>query len=175
VGTNCTAEAHRRNAIYERKCILHGFVLSLLPERAPEFGFALATSPANDRPLELFSKLWVKDSNAERAGKIQLRPNFTTESTALSFLPPSGEMGARIRSSDWSSTPLGPIDQWPQSLKSIVGFLVRSPLPIVLLWGPDGVMIYNDAYSAFAGGRHPRLLGSKVREGWPEVASTTTS
>jgi PAS domain S-box-containing protein len=40
----------------------------------------------------------------------------------------------------------------------------------VLLWGPDGIMIYNDAYSAFAGGRHPKLLGSKVREGWPEVA-----
>jgi PAS domain S-box-containing protein len=41
---------------------------------------------------------------------------------------------------------------------------------MVLLWGEDGVMIYNDAYSAFAGGRHPRLLGCKVREGWPEVA-----
>jgi PAS domain S-box-containing protein len=48
--------------------------------------------------------------------------------------------------------------------------LLLSPVPIVLLWGEDGVMIYNDAYSAFAGGRHPRLLGSKVREGWPEVA-----
>jgi len=36
--------------------------------------------------------------------------------------------------------------------------------------GEDGIMIYNDAYSVFAGGRHPRLLGSKVREGWPEVA-----
>jgi PAS domain S-box-containing protein len=40
----------------------------------------------------------------------------------------------------------------------------------VSLWGDDGVMIYNDAYSVFAGGRHPDLLGSKVREGWPEVA-----
>jgi PAS domain S-box-containing protein len=40
----------------------------------------------------------------------------------------------------------------------------------VLLWGEDGIMIYNDAYSAFAGGRHPKLLGSKVRDGWAEVA-----
>ncbi|CAN5413214.1 hypothetical protein BH10PSE3_BH10PSE3_20330 [soil metagenome] len=39
-----------------------------------------------------------------------------------------------------------------------------------MLWGPDGVMIYNDAYSVFAGGRHPQLLGSNVLEGWPEVA-----
>jgi PAS domain S-box-containing protein len=71
---------------------------------------------------------------------------------------------------DWSSTALGPIEDWPQSLKSITGFLTLSPVPIVLLWGPDGVMIYNDAYSVFAGGRHPHLLGSKVRQGWPEVA-----
>lgn len=48
--------------------------------------------------------------------------------------------------------------------------ILQSPVPIVTLWGEDGVMIYNDAYSVFAGGRHPRLLGSKVREGWPEVA-----
>jgi PAS domain-containing protein len=55
-------------------------------------------------------------------------------------------------------------------LKTTVGILLRSPVPIVLLWGPDGIMIYNDAYSVFAGGRHPLLFGSKVREGWPEVA-----
>lgn len=48
--------------------------------------------------------------------------------------------------------------------------MLRSPVPIVTLWGEDGVMIYNDAYSEFAGGRHPGLFGSKVREGWPEVA-----
>jgi len=46
-----------------------------------------------------------------------------------------------------------------------------SPVPIVMLWGDDGYMIYNDAYSNFAGARHPTLLGSKVRDGWPEVAA----
>ena len=78
-------------------------------------------------------------------------------------------MAALIAAYDWSPT-LGPAAGWPQSLKAIVSFLIHSPVPIVLLWGPDGIMIYNDAYSGFAGGRHPRLLGSKVREGWPEVA-----
>jgi two-component sensor histidine kinase len=81
-----------------------------------------------------------------------------------------GEMGALIRLRDWSETGLGPISGWPQSLKTTAGILLRSPVPIVLLWGPDGIMIYNDAYSVFAGGRHPLLFGSKVREGWPEVA-----
>jgi two-component sensor histidine kinase len=81
-----------------------------------------------------------------------------------------GEMGALIGVRDWSKTGLGPISGWPQSLKTTVGILLRSPVPIVLLWGPDGIMIYNDAYSVFAEGRHPLLFGSKVREGWPEVA-----
>ena len=81
-----------------------------------------------------------------------------------------GELGALMSAYDWSKTSIGPIKGWPQSLKTTVGILLRSPIPIVLLWGEDGVMIYNDAYSGFAGGRHPRLLGSKVREGWPEVA-----
>ena len=99
-----------------------------------------------------------------------MRDTVTPSSSLLNFLNAPGEMASLIRSFDWSSTPLGSIAQWPESLKTTTGFLVRSPVPIVLLWGTDGVMIYNDAYSVFAGGRHPKLLGSKVREGWPEVA-----
>lgn len=81
-----------------------------------------------------------------------------------------GELGELIRQHDWSGSGLGPVSHWPQSLKTITGMLLASPLPIVLLWGPKGIMIYNDAYSGFAGGRHPQLLGSEVRKGWPEVA-----
>ena len=87
-----------------------------------------------------------------------------------SFPTGGGELGGLIRQFDWTKTSLGPLVGWPQSLKTVTDTLLRSPVPIVLLWGQDGVMIYNDAYSVFAGGRHPRLLGSKVREGWPEVA-----
>ena len=79
-------------------------------------------------------------------------------------------MGALIRAFDWTKTPLGPIAGWPQSLKTAVDIVLRSPVPLVMLWGRDGIMIYNDGYSVFAGGRHPHLLGSKVLEGWPEVA-----
>jgi len=53
--------------------------------------------------------------------------------------------------------------------------LLLSPTPIVLLWGERGTMIYNDAYSGFAGSRHPQLLGSDVRLGWPEVPTSTTT
>ncbi|WP_147707868.1 type II toxin-antitoxin system ParD family antitoxin, partial [Microvirga massiliensis] len=92
-----------------------------------------------------------------------------TPACNLDFLDDS-ETGRLTRVYEWSRTSIGPLSSWPQSLKTTVGLLLRSPVPIVLLWGPDGVMIYNDAYSDFAGGRHPRLFGSKVREGWPEVA-----
>ncbi|WP_449410637.1 PAS domain S-box protein [Methylobacterium komagatae] len=86
------------------------------------------------------------------------------------FFAGGGQCGDRVRAYDWSATSLGPITSWPQSLRTTVGLVLLSHVPMVLLWGADGVMIYNDAYSLFAGGRHPQLLGSKVREGWPEVA-----
>ena len=86
------------------------------------------------------------------------------------FPTAGGELAALIRQFDWAKTSLGPLTAWPQSLKTVADTLLRSPVPIVLLWGEEGIMIYNDAYSGFAGGRHPRLLGSRVREGWPEIA-----
>ena len=89
---------------------------------------------------------------------------------AAGFLRGGGELAALIEAFDWSSTPLGPISAWPRSLKTATSILLHSPVPIVMLWGEEGRMIYNDAYSVFAGKRHPALLGSKVREGWPEVA-----
>ncbi len=88
----------------------------------------------------------------------------------IPFPAGGGQLGELIRAFDWSKTRLGPLDEWPQSLKSVTSMLLRSSVPMVLLWGEDGVMIYNDAYSTFAGNRHPQLLGSKVREGWAEIA-----
>jgi PAS domain S-box-containing protein len=92
------------------------------------------------------------------------------DTEARAFPVGGGEMGTLIRGFDWSRTSLGPTVGWPQSLKTAVDIVLRSPVPLVMLWGRDGIMIYNDAYSVFAGGRHPQLLGSKVLEGWPEVA-----
>ncbi|HEY4292702.1 PAS domain-containing protein [Luteibacter sp.] len=94
----------------------------------------------------------------------------TGEIGDLSWLDGGGEAGALIRAFDWSATGLGPIGTWPQSLRTVTGMLLLSPVPIVLLWGEKGIMIYNDAYSVFAGNRHPALLGSEVRKGWAEVA-----
>jgi PAS domain S-box-containing protein len=99
-----------------------------------------------------------------------LLADFPGSNDTPRFLKGGGEIATLIGSLNWASTPLGPIEQWPETLKTVIGLALRSPTPIVLLWGEDGVMLYNDAYSTFAGSRHPQLLGSKVREGWQEVA-----
>ncbi|HTR15817.1 MAG TPA: PAS domain S-box protein [Acetobacteraceae bacterium] len=81
-----------------------------------------------------------------------------------------GALGALIRAHDWSGTCLGPIDAWPQSLRTMVSLVLHSEAPLALLWGREGVILYNDAYALIAGARHPGLLGMKVGEGWPENA-----
>ena len=93
-----------------------------------------------------------------------------TKPSPPTFLAGGGTLGALIEALDWSSTPLGPLATWSTTLRTTIGLILRSPVPIVTLWGKDGIMIYNDAYSVFAGTRHPALLGSRVREGWAEIA-----
>ncbi len=79
-------------------------------------------------------------------------------------------MAGLIRQFDWSTTDLGPADTWPKHVCAAVELIVQSPVPMILLCGPSGVMIYNDGYSEIAGLRHPSILGGRVRDGWPEIA-----
>lgn len=88
----------------------------------------------------------------------------------FAFLGHDGPVARLVKDFPWGTTPVGRVETWPQSLKTVTALLIHSPVPMVMLWGEDGVMIYNDAYSVFAGHRHPAVLGSNVREGWPEVA-----
>ncbi len=80
-----------------------------------------------------------------------------------------GELGALVRAYAWDQTPLGPSQTWSPYLRSTVETLVNSPIAKVLMWGPEHVMLYNDAYAAIAGSHHPAALGSTAREVWPEL------
>jgi signal transduction histidine kinase len=80
-----------------------------------------------------------------------------------------GEMGARMRAFDWASTPLGPVERWPQSLRSAVSILLPSKAQIILFWGPEFVALYNDAYRPVFGAKHPSALGQPARVCWSEV------
>ena len=78
-------------------------------------------------------------------------------------------MGANIRAKDWSATPLGPRDRWPQSLRTAVGICTESRFPMVIWWGPDAVQLYNDGYMPILGTKHPRALGQSGMECWAEI------
>lgn len=89
----------------------------------------------------------------------------TIESTEQ-FLLGGGEMGKLIRSMDWSKTPLGAIETWPQSLRTSVSLCLSSSFPILIAWGPEKIQIYNDSYRPICGAKHPASMGMNFRICW---------
>ncbi|MES2481621.1 MAG: ATP-binding protein [Pseudomonadota bacterium] len=92
-----------------------------------------------------------------------------SEPNPLAFLAGGGEMGDLIQSMDWSKTSLGPVARWPQSLRTAVSICLASDLPICVIWGPDLVQLYNDAYRVICGGKHPQSMGQDFSECWKEA------
>ncbi|GAB1540938.1 hypothetical protein NUACC21_36070 [Scytonema sp. NUACC21] len=80
-----------------------------------------------------------------------------------------GNMGALMQAHDWLASPLGSIKQWSQSLQMALRILLSSNLPMQILWGPEYVQFYNDAYIPIAGDKHPKALGQKAEQWWQEV------
>src|SRR5688572_30108738 len=84
-----------------------------------------------------------------------------------------GEMGALLRAYDWSKSPLGPVDQWPQSLRTAVSIVMSARFPMMIFWGPELIQIYNDAYRPILGAtKHPQALGQRGPECWAEIWQT---
>ena len=81
-----------------------------------------------------------------------------------------GALSHLVRELDWSQTPLGPIDEWPQSLKIAVRILLTSRFAMWMSWGPELTFLYNDAYAKMTlGKKHPWALGKPSREVWKEI------
>jgi PAS domain S-box-containing protein len=87
------------------------------------------------------------------------------------FLQGGGEMGALTRSFNWSETPIGTPDQWPQNLRTTLSIILNTKFPMFLWWGDDLIQFYNDAYRPSLGnnGKHPAALGQRGEECWPEI------
>src|SRR5580698_2751041 len=102
------------------------------------------------------------------SGQVTTLPSIT----GYECLAGGGEMGALMRSLDWSRTPLGPVSSWPQSLRTSVSTCLNSRFAIVIWWGPDLVLLYNDAYRDIIAAKHPAALGHPGRECWPEIWPT---
>lgn len=91
------------------------------------------------------------------------------ETQRTEFWPPGdGEMAARIRTHDWSATPLGPVEGWPCALRVALGAVLANPHPSMLLWGPDLIVLHNDSYLPLLGGK-PSSLGRRFFEVWAEA------
>jgi PAS domain-containing protein len=94
------------------------------------------------------------------------RPMF---GAGAGFLVDGGTMGALMRGHDWSTSPLGAPETWPQSLRSVVGLLLTSKFPMFVAWGPELGFLYNDPYAEILGAKHPAALGVRFHDIWAEI------
>lgn len=79
-----------------------------------------------------------------------------------------------MRAYDWTTSPLGPPDAWPQPLKTLVGVLLAAEQPMFIGWGPDHILLYNDGYAPMLADRHPSALGRPFFDVWSEVRNELT-
>ncbi|MFK7701963.1 PAS domain-containing protein [Pseudomonas caspiana] len=82
---------------------------------------------------------------------------------------PGGETGAAIRSIDWSATPLGPMEQWPATIRSTLSVMLNSPESLYLIWGKDLNFFFNDAYRPILGPRLDGALGQSITTLWADA------
>ncbi|TFV92659.1 response regulator [Oxalobacteraceae bacterium OM1] len=87
----------------------------------------------------------------------------------ISFITDDSETGRLVSQVDWGSSPLGPMDAWPQSLKTSLSICLACRFPIIVWWGPDMVMLYNDDYIPVLGNKHPSAMGGAGRDVWADV------
>ena len=97
-----------------------------------------------------------------------LRPK-DSQAAGIGFLAGGGELGARMRALDWTTTPLGPPAGWPQSLKTIVRVMLDSRYAMWMLWGPELTFFCNDAYLPTLGIKREWALGARSDKVWEEI------
>lgn len=111
--------------------------------------------------------------NFKKTLKAQNLKSTTLESELpkefLDLTAGGGEMAELIRQFDWSQSPVGPFEVWPQSLKTALSICLGSKFPMFVWWGRDLTVFYNDSYIPFTGLKHPRYLGRPAREQWAEI------
>ena len=90
----------------------------------------------------------------------------------LAFLTGRSSMARLIRDKQWEGTPLGPPEQWPQSLRSVVNLMLGSAFPMFVAWGPQLNTLYNDGYAEIMGAKHP---GGWASPSWTSGTSSPTT
>src|SRR5690348_5410936 len=96
-------------------------------------------------------------------------PATTPAAGAERIFEGGGEASAILRAIDWSKTPLGPVETWPQTLRTSLRICLTSRHDIIIWWGPDLLVFYNDAYAPTLGIKHPWAMGKSGHEAWREI------
>jgi len=91
----------------------------------------------------------------------------------MNAIPTGSDAQALIARLDWAKSPLGAASTWPQSLRTAVDIVIHSPMPMLLLWGPQLTQIYNDGFALLAGNKHPHAFGQPAHLTWPELKDFT--
>ncbi len=94
---------------------------------------------------------------------------MTVGPSSRDYLAGGGDMGALMRAMDWRQTPFGPVDDWPQSLRTAISIMLESQFAMVVAWGPEFRFFYNDRYRPILGTKHPAALGTPGSVIFPEV------
>ena len=97
------------------------------------------------------------------------QPESAATSSAADCLAGGGEMGALMRSMDWSKTPIGAVECWSPALRMMVRLLLANRFPLLLWWGPRYCQLYNDPYRPVLGDKHPAAMGQPAKECFPEI------
>ncbi|MNH99831.1 Blue-light-activated protein [compost metagenome] len=91
----------------------------------------------------------------------------------MNAIPTASDAQALIARIDWASSPLGAASTWPQSLRTAVDIVIHSPMPMLLLWGPQLTQIYNDGFALLTASKHPQAFGQPTHLIWPELKDFT--
>ena len=133
----------------------------------PEAGSTLV-SPFRSHPDEAI----LGTTGEVRSNDFSIFPEIHQGFFDWTRLPNTPALPAHIRfarSVDWASGPLGPIEGWSPELRTMCNLLMASPHPAAMYWGEELIIIYNEAYILLAGQKHPRIMGQRYSEAWPEI------
>ncbi|KAK2030198.1 hsp90-like protein [Colletotrichum zoysiae] len=126
------------------------------------------TSLANDCVMRDNGEKYHSDEFTQQVFQAAMtKPSF--DWTRIQETPDLDEHILFCRNTDWASTSLGPIEQWSPELRAMANMVMGSPHPAAMYWGVDNVTLYNEAYIELAGQKHPKLMGMRYQDAWPEI------
>ena len=130
----------------------------------------VAKSELSNELLPTLDKLLSSQDNTPGKRNGTGSPSKSDIASQPCWLTGGGSLGKLIRDRDWSNTSLGPIELWPQSLRTSVSLMLNSRHPMWIGWGPEILFLYNDAYiQVLSLAKHPSCLGQPAKDVWSEI------